>query len=128
MMTRQRLLVRGRQPARFIARSHCGSCLLHRLQYTVTIFVGNGNIGSFVEEGSFDYEQINLCNVTASQITVDVQVAGAYLVKGVPIPAGSALSALDGKMIMEAADTCVVTSNTAASVDVILSVLEQGES
>jgi len=29
---------------------------------------------------------------------------------------------------MEAADTCVVTSNTAASVDVILSVLEQGES
>ena len=71
---------------------------------------------------------LNLCNVTASQITVDVQVAGAYLVKGVPIPAGSALSALDGKMIMEAADTCVVTSNTAASVDVILSVLEQVES
>ena len=71
---------------------------------------------------------LNLCNVTASQITVDVQVAGAYLVKNVPIPAGSALSALDGKMIMEAADTCVVTSNTAASVDVILSVLEQGES
>lgn len=71
---------------------------------------------------------LNLCNVTASQITVDVQVAGAYLVKGVPIPAGSALSALDGKMIMGAADTCVVTSNTAASVDVILSVLEQGES
>ena len=71
---------------------------------------------------------LNLCNVTASQITVDVQVAGAYLVKGVPIPAGSALSALDGKMIMEASDTCVVTSNTAASVDVILSVLEQGES
>jgi hypothetical protein len=71
---------------------------------------------------------LNLCNVTASQITVDVQVAGAYLVKGAPIPAGSALSALDGKMIMEATDTCVVTSNTAASVDVILSVLEQGES
>jgi hypothetical protein len=71
---------------------------------------------------------LNLANTTASQITVDVQVAGAYLVKGAPIPAGSALSALDGKMIMEAADTCVVTSNTAASVDVILSVLEQGES
>ena len=71
---------------------------------------------------------LNLCNTSASQITVDVQVAGAYLVKGVPIPAGSALSALDGKMIMEASNTCVVTSNTAASVDVILSVLEQGES
>ena len=71
---------------------------------------------------------LNLCNVTASQITVDVQVAGAYLVKGVAIPSGSALSALDGKMIMEAADTCVVTSSAAASCDVILSVLEQGES
>ena len=71
---------------------------------------------------------LNLANITASQINVDVQLAGVYIVKGVPIPAGSALSALDGKMIMEAADTCVVTSNTAASCDVILSVLEQGES
>jgi len=32
---------------------------------------------------------------------------------------------LDGKIILEAADTAVVTSNTAASVDVIISVLEQ---
>ena len=71
---------------------------------------------------------LNLANVSASQITVDVQVAGAYVIKGAPIPAGSSLSALDGKIIMEAADTCVVTSNTAASCDVILSVLEQGES
>ena len=71
---------------------------------------------------------LNLANVTGGQITVDVQIAGAYVIKGAPIPAGSALSALDGKMIMEAADTCVVTSNTAASCDVILSVLEQVES
>jgi len=71
---------------------------------------------------------LNLANVSGSQITVDVQIAGAYVIKGAPIPAGSALSVLDGKIIMEASDTCVVTSNTAASVDVILSVLEQGES
>ena len=71
---------------------------------------------------------LNLANVSGSQITVDVQIAGAYVIKGAPIPAGSALSVLDGKIIMEAADTCVVTSNTAASCDVILSVLEQGES
>ena len=68
---------------------------------------------------------LNISNVTASQIAVDVQVAGVYLVKGVPIPAGSSLSVLDGKIILEAADTAVVTSNTAASVDVIISVLEQ---
>jgi len=71
---------------------------------------------------------LNLANVSGSQITVDVQIAGAYVIKGAPIPAGSALSVLDGKIIMEAADACVVTSNTAASCDVILSVLEQGES
>jgi len=47
------------------------------------------------------------------------------LVKGAPIPANSALSLLDGKIILEAGDTVVVTSDTAASADVILSVLEQ---
>lgn len=71
---------------------------------------------------------LNLANITASQINVDVQLAGVYLIKGAPIPAGSSLSALDGKIILEVADTCVITSNTAASCDVILSVLEQGES
>lgn len=68
---------------------------------------------------------MNVANVTAAQITVDVQCAGVYLVKGVSIPAGASLSVLDGKIILEAADTAVVTSNTAASVDVIISVLEQ---
>jgi len=67
----------------------------------------------------------NLSNTSASQVTVDVQVAGIYLVKGAPIPAGSALSVLDGKIILETTDTVVVTSDTASSCDVIVSVLEQ---
>ena len=67
----------------------------------------------------------NLANRTASQIAVDVQCAGVYLVKGAPIPANSALSVLDGKVILETTDTVVVTSDTASSADVILSVLEQ---
>ena len=71
---------------------------------------------------------LNLANVSASQITADVQIAGVYVIKGAPIPAGSALSVLDGKIIMEAADTCVVTASAASSCDVILSVLEQAES
>lgn len=68
---------------------------------------------------------LNLANTTASQIAVDVQVAGVFLIKGVPIPANSSISVLDGKLILEAADEVVVTSNTATSCDVILSVLEQ---
>ena len=68
---------------------------------------------------------LNLANTTASQIAVDVQLGSTYIVKGVPIPAGSALSALDGKIIAEATETISVTSDTASSVDVILSTLEQ---
>lgn len=67
----------------------------------------------------------NLANITASQIKVDVQAAGVYLAKGIPLPAGSAISVLDGKVILETTDTVVVTSDTATSVDVIVSVLEQ---
>jgi biopolymer transport protein ExbD len=67
----------------------------------------------------------NLANRTTSQIAVDVQCAGVYLVKGAPIPANSALSVLDGKVILETTDTVVVTSDTASSTDVIVSVLEQ---
>jgi hypothetical protein len=67
----------------------------------------------------------NLANRTTSQIAVDVQVAGVYLVKGAPIPANSSLGVLDGKIILEATDTVVVTSDTASSADVIVSVLEQ---
>lgn len=67
----------------------------------------------------------NLANTTTGQIKVDVQAAGVYLAKDVPLPAGSALSVLDGKVILEAADTVVVTSDTASSCDVIVSVLEQ---
>ena len=67
----------------------------------------------------------SLANVTASQVTVDVQTAGVYLVKGVPVPAHSALSIVDGKIVLEAADTLIITSNTASSVDAIVSVLEQ---
>lgn len=68
---------------------------------------------------------LNISNVTGSQIAVDVQVAGVYLVKGVPIPANSAVSVLDGKIILETTNTVVVTSSAATSADVIVSVLEQ---
>ena len=67
----------------------------------------------------------NISNTTSAQITVDVQAAGAYIVKGAPIPSGSALSVLDGKIILETTDTVVVTSDTATSADVIVSALEQ---
>lgn len=68
---------------------------------------------------------MTVANLAASQITVTVTCAGATLVKNAPIPANSALSVLDGKIILETTDTIVVTSDTAASVDALISVLEQ---
>lgn len=68
---------------------------------------------------------LQIANTTASQIAIDVQVAGVYVIKGAPIPANSALSVLDGKLVVKTTQTVVITSNTATSADAILSVLEQ---
>lgn len=67
----------------------------------------------------------NIANTTSDEIIVDVQCAGVYLIKSVAIPTGSSLSVLDGKVILEATETVAVTSDTATSCDIILSVLEQ---
>ena len=67
----------------------------------------------------------NLANVTTSQIKVSAELAGVSIIKDAPIPAGSALSILDGKIIAETGEAITVTSDTATSVDVILSVMEQ---
>lgn len=68
---------------------------------------------------------LNIANREASTITVSAELGTTYIVKDAPIPAGSALSVLDGKIIAETGETISVTSNTAASADVIVSVLEQ---
>ena len=49
-----------------------------------------------------------------------------YLVKAAPIPVGSALVVVGGdqKVVMEASDVLKVTTNTASSGDVALSILE----
>ena len=72
---------------------------------------------------------ITVANVHSSQITVEVYINDGsndiHIVKDAPIPSGGALSVLEGKIIAEAADTIVVTSDTASSCDAIISVLEQ---
>jgi len=68
---------------------------------------------------------LNVANRTAGTVYVDAQLGSTYIVKAAPIPTGSALSVLDGKIIAEATDTIVVTSDTASSIDAIVSVLEQ---
>ena len=77
-----------------------------------------------------------IANIVTSQIEIDVQLdastrtSGAqdsvYIIKDAPIPVGSSLVVVGGeqKVVMEPGDTLKITSNTASSADVVLSILE----
>lgn len=73
---------------------------------------------------------INIANVKGTQVNVDVFINdGAndfYLIKDAPIPAGGALSLLDGgaKIVMQSGDILKVQSTVANAVDVWLSVVD----
>jgi hypothetical protein len=79
---------------------------------------------------------MNVANIHTSQIEVDVQLdastrtSGAedsvYIIKAAPVPVGSSIVIIGGeqKVVVEPGDTVKVTSNTAASADVALSLLE----
>lgn len=68
---------------------------------------------------------LSACNLTASAIAVSVTAAGAHVRKGFTVAARSFASVLDGKIVLEASDTITLASDTAASVDVIVSIMEQ---
>ena len=74
---------------------------------------------------------LTVANIVSSQIEVDVQLENndgdnVYLIKAAPIPVGSSLVVVGGeqKVVMNASDVLKVTSNTASSADVALSILE----
>lgn len=75
----------------------------------------------------------SVANITASSVNVDVTVTDtsgtitAHLVKGAPVPAGGALVIVGGdqKVVLEATDKLTVTSDTATSIDAVVSILEQ---
>lgn len=76
-----------------------------------------------------------LANTTASQIKVNVQIVTAattgengddvYLIKDLPIPTGSSFELIEGKVVLEAGDIFKVESDTASSLDVAVSIMEQ---
>lgn len=74
---------------------------------------------------------LSVANITTSAIEVDVQLENndgdnIYIIKDAPVPVGSSLVVVGGdqKVVMEASDVLKVTSNTASSADVALSILE----
>ena len=66
-----------------------------------------------------------ISNKSSGQINIvvtagDVQITGT----NTPVPAGSALSILDGKIVLEPGDQVIATCNQAASADSYLSLVE----
>ncbi|MCP4880612.1 MAG: hypothetical protein GY905_08710 [Gammaproteobacteria bacterium] len=76
-----------------------------------------------------------LANIVNAQVKTDVQIVTAsvvgenaddvYLIKNLPVPSGSSFELIEGKVVLEAGDMVKVESDTASSVDIALSVLEQ---
>lgn len=66
---------------------------------------------------------VNVANGHSAAVTSTVKAAGAAVVKDAPIPVGSALAALEGKIVLLAGDTVSVSAT--GPVDAIVSVLEQ---
>ena len=70
-------------------------------------------------------------NKTSSRVNLDVYVVTSsgddvYLLKDVPVPAGSSLEVISGsKIIMEASDVLRARANTATSIDLTVSYLDQ---
>jgi len=73
---------------------------------------------------------INLANIVAQQILVSVYISNSgnnyYLIKDAPIPAGSSLQLLDGgaKFVVQSGDKLNIVSDTASSLDVIVSAVD----
>ena len=89
-------------------------------------------VGSYTVPSSTEVTVIglDLSNTTASQILVDVTLNDGsndtYLIKQAPIPSGGSLVVVGGdqKVVLETNDSIKVKSDTATSVDAVMSILE----
>jgi hypothetical protein len=74
---------------------------------------------------------INIANTTDDTVFVNIQLKDennitGFVVKDAEIPPGSALAAMGGdqKLVMDPLNYLIISSDTASSIDVVVSVLE----
>jgi len=93
--------------------------------------VGTSAATSFTANSYDTVVGISVANVTASAVNASVYINDGtndiYLVKSAPIPAGSALQVLDGgaKFVLQSGDALKIVSDTASSLDVWVSVVDE---
>lgn len=89
-------------------------------------------VGTYAVGASTDVTVIGLtvANTSASQVLVDATLNDGsndtYIVKNAPVPAGSSLVIIGGdqKVVLTTNDSIKVKSDTAGSVDAVMSILE----
>ena len=92
--------------------------------------VGTSVVTSFTANSYDTVVGISVANITVSAVNADVYINDGtndiYLVKTAPIPAGSSLQVLDGgaKFVMQSGDALKIISDTASSLDVWVSVVD----
>lgn len=88
--------------------------------------VGNGSYTAITNDSVLI--GLLLTNKSAAQVTCTVKIGPSgstqEIVKDVVIPVGSSLSALDGKLVLNANDIVEATSSAASSVNIHISLLE----
>lgn len=90
------------------------------------------SVGAYTVPASTQTTVVSLLvsNTSVSDVTIDVTLNNGttdyYIVKGMPLLTGSAAFpiGLDGKIVLQTADSVKVKSSAATSVDAILSILE----
>jgi len=92
--------------------------------------VGTGAVTAFTANSYDTVIGISVSNILSTTVNVDVYINDGtndiYLVKSAPIVPGSALQVLDGgaKFVMQSGDALKIISDTAASLDVWTSVVD----
>ena len=72
---------------------------------------------------------LTLCNITSGAIKANVKLSddnasnACWIAVNVPIPAGDTIELIQGKLVLEQDDSVYVSSDTATSLDVVMSVL-----
>ena len=92
--------------------------------------VGTSAVTAFTANSYDTVIGISVSNILSTTVNVDVYINDGtndiYLVKSAPIPSGSALQVLDGgaKFVMQSGDALKIVSDTASSLDVWVSVVD----
>lgn len=92
--------------------------------------VGTSSVDIYTASTPTTVIGLSLANTVATSVTANVTITKGgttvFLIKEAPVPVGGALILFGGdqKLVLETGNKFTVTSNTAASIDVVVSVLE----